>query len=83
MGLPTVTIETIKEIGEIAQTNWDELFAKMAAVNPILYSFAYATHNLEDTNKTTMLGVLVACYAALEAEAQKKRHRRKRSVNAN
>jgi hypothetical protein len=76
--LPHVTIETIQAIGQRALADRDSLFMDMAISQPELYRFAYEMHNLEDTNKSTMLGVLVAVYAALELETQKAKNSRKR-----
>lgn len=76
--LPHVTLETIQQVGQRALTDRDSLFMEMATSQPELYRFAYEMHNREETNKSTMLGVLVAIYAALELEAQKTKNSRKR-----
>lgn len=81
--LPYVTTETIQQIGERALKDKDSLFKEMAVTNPNLYRFAYEMHQLETTNKSTMLGVLVAVYAALEAEGQKGKRDRRRLKHAN
>lgn len=76
--LPHVTIETIQEIGQEALVDRDKLFKEMAVANPDLYRFAYEMHQQETTNKSTMLGVLVAVYAALDRQIGKGKRDRRR-----
>lgn len=76
--LPLVSISTIQAIGERALKDRDSLFKDMAVSNPDLYRFALQMHNQKETNKSTMLGILVAVYAALELEGQKGKRRRLR-----
>lgn len=78
MNLPVVTEETIKEIGEEAIKDNEGLFMAMAASNPDLYRFVYGIYNLPETNKTTMLGVLVATYHVLDRQVGKSKKNRKR-----
>lgn len=81
--LPLVTLETIQQVGELALKDRDSLFKNMAVSNPDLYRFAYEMHQRPETNKTTMLGVLVAVYAALEEQGKKDRKDRRRLKYAN
>lgn len=82
VSLPTVTIETIQQIGEQALKDNASLFRQMTTSNPDLYRFAYEMHERPETTKTTMLGVLVAVYAALELEVKKGKKDRRRLKHA-
>lgn len=81
--LPAVTEETIKEIGAEATKDRDALFKKMAVSNPILYRFVYDIFNLPDTNKSTMLGMVVATYHILDRQIEKGKRSRKRLRHKN
>lgn len=76
--LPNVTEDTIKEIGAEALKNKNALFHKMAASNPVLYRFVYDIFNLPDTNKDTMLGMVIATYHILDRQIEKGKRSRKR-----
>lgn len=76
--LPIVTQETIKEVGQDAVENRDEMFMAMAASNPDLYRLIYEVHNRPETTKTTMLGMAVAMYHCLERQTKKERRDRRR-----
>lgn len=76
--LPFVSLETIQQVGEMTLKDRDSLFKNMAVSNPDLYRFAYEMHQRPETNKTTMLGVLVAMYTALEEQVKKDRKDRRR-----
>lgn len=80
--LPYVTIETIQEIGQEALADKDKFFKEMAIANPELYRFAYEMHQRKETNKSTMLGVLVAVYAALERQGGKGKKDKRRLRHA-
>lgn len=76
--LPAVTEDTIREIGAESLKDKDALFRKMAASNPILYRFVYDIFNLPDTNKSTMLGMVIATYHTLDRQIEKGKRSRKR-----
>jgi hypothetical protein len=76
--LPVVTEQTIAEIGNEILANNESAFMQMAVAQPDLYRFIYGIHQLEDTTKTTMLGVLVATYHILDRQIEKGKRGRKR-----
>lgn len=76
--LPAVTEETIAEVGNEILANNEAAFAQMAVTQPDLYRFVYGMHQLEDTTKTTMLGVAVAMYHILDRQIEKGKRGRKR-----
>lgn len=76
--LPPVTEDTIKEIGNEALKDKDALFKKMAVSNPILYRLIYDMYNRPDTNKETMLGMVIATYHILDRQIEKGKRSRKR-----
>lgn len=78
MNLPLVTLETIQEVGELAKEEADKLYNEMAISNPDLYRTVYGIYQLPDTDKTTMLGVIVGMYHILDRQIGKNKRRGKR-----
>lgn len=79
--LPTVSEQTIIEVGNEAIADKDALFVEMATANPTLYLLIFNTFNLENCTKETMLGVCIASYIALDREMGKTKQLRKRIKN--
>ena len=76
--LPIVSESTIKELADIAMNNRDALFMKMAVDQPTLYQFIMGVYRMPETNKETMLGLIVAAYNVLDREVGKSKQLRKR-----
>ena len=76
--LPIVSEATIKELASIAMNNRDALFMKMAIDQPTLYQFIMGVYHMPETNKETMLGLIVAAYSVLDREVEKGKRSRKR-----
>lgn len=76
--LPIVSETTIKEMADTAINNRDALFMKMAVDQPTLYTFIMGVYRMPDTNKETMLGLIVASYNVLDREIEKSKRSKKR-----
>lgn len=76
--LPTVSEQTIIEVGNEAIADKDTLFMEMATANPMLYLLIFNTFNMESCTKETMLGVCIASYITLDREMGKAKQLRKR-----
>lgn len=76
--LPIVSESTIKEMADIAINNRAELFMKMAVDQPTLYTFIMGVYHMPETNKETMLGLIVASYSVLDREIEKGKQSKKR-----
>lgn len=76
--LPIVSEDTIKELADTAINDRDALFMKMAIDQPTLYTFVMGVYRMEETNKETMLGLIVAAYSVLDREIEKGKRDRKR-----
>ena len=76
--LPIVSESTIKELADSAMNNRDALFMKMAVDQPTLYQFIMGVYRMPETNKETMLGLIVAAYNVLDREVGKSKQLRKR-----
>lgn len=79
--LPTVSEQTIIEVGNEAIADKDALFIEMATANPTLYLLIFNTFNTDGCTKETMLGVCIASYIALDREMGKTKQLRKRIKN--
>lgn len=78
MNLPIVTLETIAEVGTLAKDDADKLYNQMAIENPDLYRTVYGIYQLETTDKTVMLGVIVGMYHILDRQIGKNKKRGRR-----
>ena len=76
--LPIVSETTIKELADTAINDKDALFVKMALEQPTLYTFIMGVYRLPETNKETMLGLIVAAYNVLDKEIEKGKQSKKR-----
>jgi hypothetical protein len=76
--LPIVSEDTIKELANTAINDKDALFMKMAVEQPTLYTFIMGVYKMPETNKETMLGLIVAAYSVLDKEIEKGKQSKKR-----